>query len=482
MRSWLSDLKNIFLGNDLYPKDFQVSLTDEIDLWREKIFNSGIKFVFVFSAISVVASIVSLLEQGSIIFVILESFHLISLAFIIFSKGLSTYSRKVLVAILVLIVGLNNILLLGNSGSGYFFLFIIPIYAGFFFGHTATLRTLAGILGVLLVLGVLEELKILPYSVSPNNNSDTYFVFFVDFFFLSSAISIALSHLFRKLNITVKKEEKFKNLLELEQKRLLHAKDRAEVADRLKSAFLANMSHEIRTPLNGILGFAELLKDDEIEKYDWNEYVDIIIGNGKHLLNIINDIIDISKIESQQLNIKAESFDPNELLNELFGFYENHKKTIEKEHVELILSVTNECADNHVKTDKTRLKQVLSNLIHNAIKFTEKGKIEFGFSYLENDEIEFFVEDTGIGISDDDLEIIFERFRQSDSVNRRSMHGTGLGLSICRALIEMMGGKIKVSSEVSKGSRFSFKIPLNHFSELSLNEGDNIEKEIDLNV
>ena len=482
MKTWFSDLKNIFLGNELYSKDFQISLSEEIEFWREKIFISGLRFAFYFSFVAVAASVYSLIREGKLLFVYLELFHLAAFTSIIFIHQITPFTRKVLVAVIVFIIGIDNILILGNPGTGYFFLFILPIYSGFFFGNKSTLYNLAGMLAILLLLGIGEELNLFPYPISPDNNTDSYFVFFIDFFLLCSVISISLSHLFRKLYITLNKEDKIKKLLELEQKRLFYAKEKAEVADSLKSAFLANMSHEIRTPLNGILGFAELLKDEEIEKKDRKEYVDIIINNGKHLLNLINDIIDISKIESRQLNVKPACFNPDDLLNELFSFFENHKKQIDKEHIELILSTTCDQEEALISTDKTRLKQVLSNLIDNSLKFTEKGQIEFGYSFVNSEEIEFFVEDTGIGIGPADLKIIFERFRQAESVNRRSMHGTGLGLSICKALIELMGGEITVSSELNKGSRFSFILPIDHFSDIIGSEEEELKSVIDLDI
>ena len=481
MRTWFSDLKNLFLGDDLYSKDYQISLSEEIEFWREKIFTTGLRFAFYFGIIAVAASIYSLIRGEYFSLVYLEIFHITALSAILFIKRISTYKRKVLVALFVFIVGIDNIIILGNPGTGYFFLFIIPIYAGFFFGHRSTLYTLSAILAVLILLGIGKALDLLPYPISPDNNSDSYFVFFIDFFLLCSVISISLSHLFRKLNITTEKEDRIKKLLELEQKRLFHAKEKAEVADRLKSAFLANMSHEIRTPLNGILGFAELLKDEEIENEDRKEYVNIIINNGKHLLNLINDIIDISKIESRQLNIKPSHFNPDDLLNELFSFFENHKKLLEKEHIELILS-TQTCGNTVIYTDNTRLKQVLSNLIDNGLKFTEQGKVEFGYNYLDDTQIEFFVDDTGIGISKTDKEIIFERFRQAETETRRALHGTGLGLSICKALIELMGSNIQVESELNKGSRFSFILPLDYFVEMSKSEEEQQQSIINLDI
>ena len=243
-----------------------------------------------------------------------------------------------------------------------------------------------------------------------------------------------------------------KNNIELKE-----AKDKAESADRLKTAFLANMSHEIRTPMNSIIGFAQLLKDKKDDREKLDRFIDIININGKQLITIIDDIIDFSKIEANQIEILHDSFDVINMLNVLFDSFSNQLKG-EKREVNFTLTKP---ALSHLKidSDEQRIQQILSNLINNAIKFTSKGKINFGCKQ-QNNHLLFFVKDTGIGISKDKKEIIFERFRQVEESYTRKYGGTGLGLTICKRLTNLLGGEIWVDSALGKGSSFYFTIPL----------------------
>jgi len=233
---------------------------------------------------------------------------------------------------------------------------------------------------------------------------------------------------------------------------------KAEESDRLKSAFLANMSHEIRTPMNGILGFADLLNDDFIDPDEKRRFINIIKTNGQHLLSIINDIIDISKIDSNQLKITNVNFNLNHLLDELFIAYQNEIVQKGKTEITLQLDKALQDAQSHIISDDIRLRQILYNLISNSLKFTKSGFIRFGYS-LSGDNLEFFVQDTGKGIAANKQSIIFERFRQEEETHTRQFGGTGLGLTISKALVELMGGKIWLSSEEGDGSTFYFTIP-----------------------
>jgi len=238
---------------------------------------------------------------------------------------------------------------------------------------------------------------------------------------------------------------------------LIQAKEMAQESDRLKTAFLANMSHEIRTPMNAIMGFSKLLEED-LPKEEQKEYIDIIRLKGNELMNIIEDVIDISKISCGQLTPVNSWFNFNYLIEELAKFYENEKIIKEKDNI-IIKTNTNLSNENSVMySDYIRLKQVFTNLIGNALKFTEAGNIEFGYEYLDN-QISFYVSDTGKGIASDKIGIIFERFRQEEENYTRKFGGTGLGLTISKGLVELMGGEINVDSEEGKGSRFSFSFP-----------------------
>ena len=240
---------------------------------------------------------------------------------------------------------------------------------------------------------------------------------------------------------------------------LIRAKEKALESDNLKSAFLANISHEIRTPMNGILGFVDLLKDESLSLETRNTYVNIITKSSKQLLQIIDDIIDISKIEANQVKIDINECLINNTIKDLLLFYQNDKALIEKSNLQLKYQITLD--DEHAKifTDESRLRQILMNLLDNAAKFTIEGEIVIGYKLIENKIIEFFVKDTGIGINLDQQHLVFERFRQADSSATRTYGGTGLGLSISEGLVKLLGGLIWFESEPGQGATFYFSIP-----------------------
>ena len=226
------------------------------------------------------------------------------------------------------------------------------------------------------------------------------------------------------------------------EQELLIAKEHAEESDHLKSAFLANMSHEIRTPMNGVLGFAELLKEPKLSGEEQKKYIDIIQRSGTRLLGIINDIIDISKIEAGQMGASFSETNVNEKIEETYNFF---KQQTNQKGIHFSCKTPLPSIQSVIKTDGEKLSAILTNLVNNAIKFTHSGSIEFG--YVQRDGLlEFYVKDTGIGINRAQKEIIFERFRQGGRQLAENIEGTGLGLSISKAYVEMMGGKIKVES------------------------------------
>lgn len=237
---------------------------------------------------------------------------------------------------------------------------------------------------------------------------------------------------------------------------LVIAKEHAEESDKLKTAFLQNVSHEIRTPMHAIIGFSSLLKNFYNNKSELEKYTAIINQHCNDLLVIINDVLDIAKIESGMLDIKISKCNVNELFDELSLFFVHHYKHSEKQHVNLIM----QCDSNiTINTDRVKLKQILINLISNAFKFTNEGTIEVSCVIESENKITFTVADTGIGISPDKQRIIFERFAQIDNSNTRMYGGTGLGLSIVKGLLQLIGGQIFILSELGKGSQFTFILP-----------------------
>ena len=238
---------------------------------------------------------------------------------------------------------------------------------------------------------------------------------------------------------------------------LRKANAKAEESNKLKSAFLSNLSHEIKTPMNGILGFAELLKDDDVTKEERLEYIDIINKSGKQLIAILNDIVEISKIEAGIIGVNPVKFNLKELLDNIYTIL---KVSVPKEKNLKFIYENKYNDDIELVTDKVKLQQIISNLVENAIKFTNEGVIELGFNKSDNSSIEFFVKDTGIGIAKKYHNIIFQRFRMVDNVSSIQNRGSGLGLSITKAYVELLGGSIRVKSEVNKGSTFYFTIPV----------------------
>lgn len=237
------------------------------------------------------------------------------------------------------------------------------------------------------------------------------------------------------------------------------AKNKAEESDKLKTAFLANMSHEIRTPMNAIIGFSELLNDPDVTMETRREFVGLIADNSKILLNLIEDIIDVAKIEAQQVKIVQSNCQINSILDELKNNYVDQLAKYPHKDIEIRVGKEIESDDFLIISDPLRLRQVLNNLIGNAIKFTDKGVVSFGYQIIDQNYMEFYVKDTGIGLAKEKMELVFERFRQAEESSTKEYGGTGLGLTISKRLVEMLGGEIRVQSELNKGSHFSFTIP-----------------------
>lgn len=240
---------------------------------------------------------------------------------------------------------------------------------------------------------------------------------------------------------------------------LRSAKEKAVESDKLKTAFLSSMSHEIRTPMNHILGFIELLKDPSLSESEKYDFMSIVKSSGNLLLKLIDDIIDIAKLESGQLTLSELELDMSKFLEGIQINFNEQLKTIGKHKIDFRIQKPRIPVADSIKTDPLRLQQIVSNLLSNALKFTQHGLITFGYSLEPDNKLHFFVEDTGIGIPEENHSEVFERFRQLDGSYAREYSGTGLGLAISKGLVELLNGEIGLESQPGKGSRFYFTIP-----------------------
>lgn len=244
------------------------------------------------------------------------------------------------------------------------------------------------------------------------------------------------------------------------EENLLKAKRAAEESDRMKTAFLSTISHELRTPLNAIIGFSDLIRLTDVDMEDIKDFNEEIHNSGNHLLSIVEDILDVSLLESKDLKINATYFSLNNLMRNVYDHFRSNQR-YDNENIELLWKGDRNDGEDQFFTDNSKLEQIFNKLIDNAFKFSERGQIEFGYSHSKEGLVDFYVKDEGKGIHEDKLNDIFESFKQADEGNSRAHDGLGLGLSIVNQLLDLMNGEIFVKSKPSKGSIFSFNIKSN---------------------
>ncbi len=387
---------------------------------------------------------------------------------------------------IVLIMFLLEIYLIingGQKGTAYLWHFTFPVLCLF------TLGLIWGSIFTFLLLGITSILFFTnPKFMYPYDTVLEYiFVFsFIGVYLLAVTFEFVRDRTYKSLLLSNKKQSLYLEKITHQQKEILSqntelekhrhhleqlvkertldleiAKKKAEESDRLKSSFLANMSHEIRTPLNAIVGFSSLITDSDLPVKQKDEISYYINHNSDTLLRLIDDIIDLSKIESGQLKVDKRECNIDKIFSLLFEIFNEKRENLSKNKIEIKINNKLKKEDSIIYTDPTRLQQILSNLIDNALKFTEKGFVEYGCSFSDenNQELTFYVKDTGIGLSPDQQIQIFNRFNKIEEDKRKLYRGTGLGLSISKNLGKLLGGKLWVESEKDMGSTFYFTIP-----------------------
>lgn len=437
---------------------------------RDKLFISILLITLPIGFLMVVSGIVASVLTNQIIIGTYDAIAFLLIVFLFFYKKQSINSKKILYSINFYIVAVILFVFLGTKGPAVIILLSCSVLITLYQSKRAGLITVAINTIIFFVMTAILPINSIDFKFFQEFPVESWLGVSVNMAAFNALVVLSVAFLLNQLNESFLKEKTLQKLLKTESSQLLTAKQRAEESDRLKSAFLANMSHEIRTPMNGILGFASLLDESDVSDEEQKEYIGIIQKSGARLLNLINDIVEISKIESglMKLNIKRTN------INEHIDYIYNILKS-DAQNKNLILTFKKDLSDNDAEyyTDSDKLNAILCNLVKNAIKYTDKGSIEFGYKIEPADtksshsSIKFFVKDTGIGIPEDRQKAIFERFIQADIHDIQAREGVGLGLSIAKSYIELLNGKIWVESEIGKGSTFNFTISFN--SEAPLN-------------
>lgn len=432
---------------------------------RDKLFISVLLITVPIGTLVYIPSILVSISTGAYVVGLFDTLTLIIVLFLFFYRKQSIRLKKILYSSTFYILAIILNIYLGIKGPATIILVCISVMITLFQSKRAGLIAVglnAIIFMSLLMILPIDQSKIYffrEYTV------ETWLGVGLNLIAFNAIAVLSVSSLVDKLNNSFLEEKKLQSLLKKESIGLLKAKQKAEESDRLKSAFLANMSHELRTPMNGILGFSALLSEPDIKYEERQKFVDIIEKSSTRLLNIINEIVDISKLESGMMEVNLRETNINEQVKYVYSILKP-----DSEHKNLKLSCLYNLSDDEAKiiTDGEKFYAILSNLVKNAIKYTDHGSIEFGYTLKPSPEtemksdnafLEFYVRDTGIGIPHDRQEAIFDRFIQADIADLQARQGVGLGLSIARSYVKLLNGTIWLESEPSKGSSFYFTLP-----------------------
>ncbi|MFA7359597.1 MAG: response regulator [Candidatus Kapaibacterium sp.] len=443
---------------------------------RDKLFISILLISLPIGFIMSVSGIVASVASNQVIIGTYDAIAFLLVLFLFFYKNQSINSKKILYSINFYVVAVILFVFLGTKGPSVIILLCSSVLITLYQSKRAGLITVAINTFIFFVITAILPINSFDIKFFQEFTVASWLGISVNMAAFNALVVLSVSFLLNQLNESFIKEKTLQELLKTESSQLLSAKQRAEESDRLKSAFLANMSHEIRTPMNGILGFASLLGESDVSDKDQKEYIGIIQKSGERLLNLINDIVEISKIESGLMKVNIKRTNINEHIDYIFNILKS-----DAQNKDLILTFKKDLSekDPEIYTDSDKLNAVLSNLVKNAIKYTDKGSVEFGYKIESSNDknipssIKFFVKDTGIGIPKDRQKAIFERFIQADILDIQAREGVGLGLSIAKSFIELLKGKIWVESEIGKGSTFYFTIPCYSESPLNTNMKDN---------
>lgn len=455
----------------------------QLPIVRNKLIDKALLYAIIFIYPLLFASLIRIYNLG---WHFLFYFHIaftVCITILYFCRAkLSIICKTICFSIVFFLFSFVGSLCFGLAAAMFFYLFVVTINTVIFGYKAGAIAIVTAVIGIA-IAALLHSFGLIKIGVNLNDycvslSSWISYMLAMIFVFFVTVITINTYNKFFISNIdalndkikghSIAQEQLNQVNLKLEEQNLslqklnieyIAAKEKAEESDRLKTAFLQNMSHEIRTPMNAIMGFSGLLVENAQDITKLKQFTAIINQRCNDLLDIINDILDISKIESGQLPVHIEECNLSFLFKDLTSFFYEYQNRLNKQHIKFSLSIHCGTSENIIFIDQGKLKQIFINLISNAFKFTDEGVIEGGCKLDKNNNLIFYVSDTGIGIPIDKQEAVFERFYQIHEGSKFNVGGTGLGLYIVKGLVNLLGGKILLESLPGKGSTFSFTIP-----------------------
>ena len=446
----------------------QTEKEDGLPYLRDKLFVSILLVTFPLCCLAYVPSIITSIITIKYVIGAFDTLTLLLFLVIFLVRNLSLNVKKVVFSAIFYMLSVVLLIYMGMQGPGLIILLWISVLITLFQSKKAGLISAGLNAFLIMVMMALFPITKMPLSLFQEYTLLSGITIGINLIIFNTLAVLSVSFLLDHLNESFLKEKKLRTLLKQESSDLMKAKLKAEESDKLKTAFLTNMSHEIRTPMNGILGFSTLLSEPGLQGKDQQEYIAMIQKSGARMLNIINEIVDISKLESGQVDVQLSMTNINERIEHVFKLL---KPDAGKKNIGLSFENGLSFYKANFKTDGDKLYAILTNLVKNAIKYTDKGSINFGYNVVETHGkvethgraslLQFFVKDTGIGIPIHRQEAIFDRFVQADIADLEARQGAGLGLSITKYYVEMLGGTIWVESEPEKGSTFYFTLPCN---------------------
>lgn len=459
LRIKVGSLNNILYRYLEYAQG-KYSISDENDNtlfnWQCKFFSKIMMYLFPLSIVLYLPSqFMSFLDELYLL-AIYNSIAIATVFVIHFSSQLSIKIRIYLFLSVLYMLGWVLLATMGWISPGLVYLIFISAFAVILHSKKVGYYALTLNLLTFITLFIISELSLVGREFFSNIDTVALIVMSLNYLIINYLLIVAIGSLIDAFQNKINKEIQLVEELREESENHIKARIKAEDNEKLKTAFLQNISHEIRTPVNGIVGITNLILESTSQDSEINEYGKLIVKSSKRLMETISNIVDISKIHAGETKIKIVEFPINKLIYDLMDYF---LPVAQSKDVKFNYNTILKDQASYIKSDPKVIYRIWSNIIDNAIKFTKNGNVDFGYSINENDAL-FWVKDTGIGISQEHLEKIFERFYQSDLSISRGYEGAGLGLSISMELVKLLKGDIWVKSEINKGAEFYFSIPI----------------------